>query len=86
MGTKKDEFSRYCGIVTRFNITEECFLKYEIQNVGGSIHNELWVPAEELEMFNQSIVNGIQIAKIFFGEQFVLPENKTLASVILKFK
>jgi hypothetical protein len=82
----KDEFSGYCGIVTRFNITDESFSKYDVQNVGGSIHNELWVPADELELFNQSIINGIQIVKVFFGKQFVLPENKSLASELLKFK
>jgi len=82
----KDEFSGYCGIVTRFEITEECFLKYEVQNVGGEMHNEFWVPAGELDHFNESIVNGIQIVKVFFGEQFVLPPNKPLAIELLKFK
>jgi hypothetical protein len=72
----KDEFSGYCGIVTRFDITEECFLKYEIQNVGGVIHNELWVPADELDIFNESIINGIHVIKVFFGEQFVMPANE----------
>jgi len=82
----KDEFSGYCGIVTSFEITDECFLKYEVQNVGGAIHNEFWVPADELESFNASIINGIQIVKVFFGEQFVFPSNKALSSELLKFK
>jgi hypothetical protein len=82
----KDQFSGYCGFVTKFEITEECFLKYEVQNVGGSIHNELWVPADELDNFNESIVNEIQIVKVFFGEQFVLPANKVLVSELLKFR
>ena len=81
-----DAFSGYCGIVTRFEITEECFLRYEVQNVGGSIHNELWVPAGELDIFNESIKNEIRIVKVFFGEQFVLPENKALTSELLKFR
>ena len=81
-----DAFSGYCGIVTRFEIAEECFIKYEVQNVGGSIHNELWVPAEELDIFNESIVNEIQIVKVFFGEQFELPANKELADELLKFR
>ena len=81
----KDAFSGYCGIVTSFEITEECFLKYEIQNVGGIIHNELWVPAEELDIFNKSIINLIHVVKVFFGEQFVMPANESISKLLLKF-
>jgi hypothetical protein len=82
----KDEFSGYCGIVLEFGLNEEHYLKYAVQNVGGIIHNELWVPAEELELFNRNIVGDIHILKVFFGEHFVLPENENVAKVLLKFK
>ena len=82
----KDEFSGYCGIVTEFEINENHYSKYAVQNVGGTIHNELWIPAEVLEQFNQNIVGNISIIKIFFGEQFVVPENEGLAKELLKFK
>jgi hypothetical protein len=39
------------GYVTMFKVKSEYLKKFEIQNVGGEIHNELWVPAEELEEF-----------------------------------
>ncbi|MCW3107715.1 MAG: hypothetical protein JWQ09_2221 [Segetibacter sp.] len=39
--------------------------KFGIQNVGGEIHNELWIPAEELEEFNSNIVGRIEITKEF---------------------
>lgn len=65
-----DAFGNYLGFVTAFEITEEEFLKYKIENVGGKIHNELWVPAEELERFNNSIIGDIQIIKVRIGDQF----------------
>lgn len=33
--------------------------------VGNEIHEELWVPAEELEEFNNNIVGLIEITKEF---------------------
>lgn len=66
----KDEFSGYCGIVTKFDMPTEYLQKYEVHNVGGFIHNELWVPAENLAEFNQNIVDKIQIIKVFVGEIF----------------
>lgn len=53
------------GFVTRFEIDKNFLLQYEIHNVGGSNHNELWVPAEELEGFNQQIVGKIEVVKEF---------------------
>jgi hypothetical protein len=82
----KDEFSGYCGIVTGFEVNEEHYSKYEVQNVGGTVHNELWVPAAELELFNQNIVGPIKVVKVFFGDRFVVPENEALAKELLKFK
>jgi hypothetical protein len=82
----KDEFSGFCGIVTGFDINEIHYSKYAVQNVGGVIHNELWIPAEELELFNQNIVGNIHILKVFFGERFKMPENDKLANELVKFK
>ena len=82
----KDESSGYCGIVTTFNVVKDHFEKYAIQNVGGAIHNELWVPAEELEEFNDNIVEGIRVRSAYFGERFEMPDNETLATLLIKFK
>ncbi|WP_157473929.1 hypothetical protein [Flavihumibacter petaseus] len=35
------------------------------QNVGGAIHNEFWVPAEELDEFNSNIVGRIEVTRKF---------------------
>lgn len=54
------------GFVTKFAVKTEYLSKFEIQNVGGQIHNELWVPAEELEEFNRNIEGQIEVTKSFY--------------------
>ena len=66
----EDESSGYAGYVTAFGLPEAYLEKYSIQNVGGEIHNELWVPADELEEFNNSIIGEIRVVKSFFGEKY----------------
>lgn len=81
----KDEFSGYCGIVTKFALDELHFLSYEVQNVGADVHNELWIPAESLDVFNRNIIGKIEVIKVFTGADFVLPENMDLRNELLKF-
>lgn len=50
-----------CGFVTKFDVDAEFLKKYEIKNVGGEIHNELWIPAEELDNFNSKIIGKIEV-------------------------
>ena len=49
------------GYVTKFEVKKEFMDKYEIQQVGGKIHSEWWVPAEELEELNNNIVGLIEV-------------------------
>jgi hypothetical protein len=56
------------GYVTKFNVRTEYLKKFKVENVGGEIHNELWVPAEELEEFNENIVGQIEVTKEFRKE------------------
>ena len=53
------------GYVTRFNVRTSYLQKFNVENVGGDIHNELWVPAEELEEFNSNIVGLIEVTQTF---------------------
>jgi hypothetical protein len=53
------------GFVTKFAVKTAYISKFQIQNVGGEIHNELWIPAEELEEFNSNIIGKIEITKEF---------------------
>jgi hypothetical protein len=82
----KDIFSGNCGIVTAFDITEEHFKKYDIQNVGGDTHNELWIPAQELNDFNKNIIGSIRIVKAFFGSEFIMPADAEIAKILEGFK
>lgn len=81
-----DEFGNYLGFVTEFEITEAEFLKYKVENVGGKIHNELWVPAEDLERFNINIVDKIRITKVFVGQQFKESSHNIVNDLLEKLK
>jgi hypothetical protein len=81
----RDAFSGYCGIVTAFSLPVEFLQRYPVQTVGGEIHQELWVPAEELSQFNEQIVGGIQIMAVYTGTQFVFPTHEPLASLLKKY-
>jgi hypothetical protein len=82
----KDAFSGYCGVTTEFDLAESHFSKYTVQNVGGAIHEELWVPAGELAVFNSQIIGGIRVVGAFFGEGFVVPADRKLVDVLSKFE
>jgi hypothetical protein len=66
----KDMFSGYAGYVTAFELPEDYLHRFPVKNVGGEIHNELWVPAEQLEEFNNNIVGEIRLVKAFYGQKF----------------
>ena len=56
------------GYVTRFEVQEDYVSRFPRQIVGGRIHEELWVPAEELEEFNARIVGLIEVVESFGGD------------------
>src|SRR5579872_422081 len=49
------------GFVTRFQVKTEFFKRYPVQIVGASRHSELWIPAEDLDELNASIVGTISV-------------------------
>ena len=53
------------GFVTRFEVDAEFAARYPVQVVGGRNHQELWVPAEELEDFNRHIHGTIEVIAEF---------------------
>jgi len=81
-----DEFGNYLGFVTKFTISLAEYSKYEVKQVGGSIHEELWVPSEKLSIFNESIIGEIEVTKVFIGELFKMPANETIQNIINKVK
>lgn len=75
-----DELSGYAGFVTEFDIDDAYVSQFQVQNVGGELHNELWVPAEELANFNTHIQGHIQLSAAFYGEKYkgVIAESQWL--------
>lgn len=53
------------GFVTRFGVDADFIHRYPVQTVGAAVHQELWVPAEELADFNQHIVGLIEVIAEF---------------------
>ncbi len=49
------------GYVTRFEVRKAIADGYERKIVGGREHEELWVPAEALDAFNDAIVGRIEV-------------------------
>ena len=55
------------GCVTRFEVKKSFLDDYETRIVGGSEHEEYWIPAEDLEEFNRNIVGKIEVIAEFRG-------------------
>lgn len=53
------------GYVMRFEVDDEYCARFEVQTVGRSYHQELWIPAEELATFNQHIIGTIEVIREF---------------------
>lgn len=53
------------GFVTCFEVEDEYCRQFQVQTVGASYHQELWVPAEELENFNSHILGEIRVIAEF---------------------
>ncbi|HET7884900.1 MAG TPA: ADP-ribosylation/crystallin J1 [Bradyrhizobium sp.] len=49
------------GFVTRFQIARHFIDRYEVKEAGGRSHQEYWIPAEDLDAFNQAIVGLIEV-------------------------
>jgi hypothetical protein len=53
------------GFVTKFDIDAYFLSRYQVQQVGGSIHTEYWIPAEDLVEFNANIRGAIIVIAEF---------------------
>ena len=56
------------GFVTRFKVAKAYLDNFERQVVGGSEHEEYWIPAEDLTEFNANILGPIEVIAEFHGE------------------
>ncbi len=53
--------SKGVGYVTRFQVRADFLQNYDVQTVGRRVHQEYWIPAEDLEDFNRNIVGPIEV-------------------------
>ena len=53
------------GFVTRFEIRKDYLDNYEVQDAGGKAHTEYWIPAEDIDAFNDAIVGEIEVVRRF---------------------
>jgi len=53
------------GYVLRFQVESDYLDRFPVQQAGARIHQEYWIPAEELEEFNRHIVGPIEIVREF---------------------
>jgi hypothetical protein len=56
------------GYVTRFAVRKEFLARYPEQQVGASIHREVWIPAAELAEMNRNIVGLIEVIAEYQGK------------------
>ena len=61
----KDAASGFVGYVTRFAVQTSYLADYEVQTVGGSRHQEYWIPSENLDAFNRNIVGAVEVVAEF---------------------
>ena len=53
------------GYVVRFAIDDDFAARYPVQTAGARVHQELWVPAAELNQFNRHIQGLIELIAEF---------------------
>lgn len=82
----KDSNSDYAGYVTMFDVEETYVEGFEAHTVGASQHQELWVPAEELDEFNRHIQGQIRVPTAHFGHDYEMvkhaPEDLSAGQII----
>jgi len=63
----KDKTAGYSGFVTRFHIDTDFLSRYQLHQVGNTIHKEYWVPAQHLAEFNAHIRGLIEVVAEYHG-------------------
>jgi len=53
------------GYVMRFRVARSFLDRYRVQEAGGKTHLEYWIPAEDLDAFNDALVGEIEVLAEF---------------------
>jgi hypothetical protein len=64
----RDAASGFVGYVTRFHVRGDYLARHPLQTAGARMHQEYWIPAEEMDAFNRSIVGPIEVVAEFRPE------------------
>lgn len=64
----KDEANGAVGYVTRFAVLTEFLNTYEVHEAGGRDLREYWIPAEDLDAFNDAIVGETEVISEWRGQ------------------
>jgi hypothetical protein len=61
----KDARSGFVGYVLRFKVKSSFLDNYEVHIAGSLEHKEYWIPAADLEQFNENILGIIEVISQF---------------------
>lgn len=64
----KDEANGSVGYVLRFEVDDAFLGRYEVHEAGGRECQEYWIPAEDLDTFNDHIIGGIEVIAEYRGQ------------------
>jgi hypothetical protein len=64
----KDAASGFIGHVLRFEVDAAFVAQFDVHRVGGAGVDELWIPAERLDEFNDHIVGSITVTASYAGD------------------
>jgi hypothetical protein len=53
------------GFVTKFEVRKDYLADHAVQEAGGRSHLEYWIPAEDMQNFNDAIVGAISVTRSF---------------------
>lgn len=63
----------YGGAITKFGVRFDYIKKYPVKMAGGITFQELWIPTEDLYVFNENIVGAIGVTAAYYGKLFTGP-------------
>ncbi len=69
-----DAGSGYAGFVTAFEVDAAYLSRFETRVVGARMHEELWVPAEQLAEFNSRLTSPVRFTEAHYGPNYRGPE------------
>lgn len=68
-----DAGSGHAGFVPAFDVDTDYASRLPVRTVGSSLHQELWVPAEELTTLSQHIHGPVRFTEAWYGPKYRSP-------------